>query len=72
MAGDGLCVVGLVEIEVVRGIGIVFWLGLLRVIIGHGGRRRGRGAGGGGRSVEWCGFRLDNCSCTFEKSSGFM
>ena len=52
MAGDGLYVGGLVEIEVVRGIGIVFLLGLLRVVIGHGGRRRG--GRGGGRSVEWC------------------
>ena len=41
MAGDGLCVVGLVETEVVRGIGIVFLFGLLRVDIGHGGRRGG-------------------------------
>ena len=73
MAGDGLCVVGLVEIEVVRGIGIVFLLGLLRVVIGHGGQRGGGGMGeGGGRSVEWCGFRLGNCSCTFKKRSGFI
>lgn len=50
MAGDGLCVVGLVEIEVVRGIGIVF---LLRVVIGHGDRR-----GGGEVADRWSGVDL--------------
>lgn len=53
MAGDGLCVVGLVEIEVVRGIGIVFLLGLLRVVIGHGDRR-----GGGEVADRWSGVDL--------------
>ena len=53
MAGDGLCVVGLVEIEIVRGIGIIFLLGLLRVVIGHGDRR-----GGGEVADRWSGVDL--------------
>ena len=44
MSGDGGCVGGLVELEVLGVIGLLLlWLLLLRVILGHGGRGGERG-----------------------------